>query len=1046
MTLRKLFLLLSAAITAMLLAIGGVTLGALDAFNAVTQAEQHRRDSMRFVEELREEVDLLGRLVSSYVSTADPRFLLYYYDILAVREGSKRAVEKWPASYWEQVVAGTRRYQPALAEPGQTLAERGSWLGLESREQHALRRVFQQTEQMKQTEQVAFAATQGLYDPNKREFVSESTPQPAFAARVLHENPYLQERAELALAVEELAALVDARTAGRTDDAAALLQRWIIAGLILLLGTLALLVFSYLYLRRHLLNPLTALHQTAEALAEGDFTARVGDLHGVAEVHSLAGTMDAMADAVNSDIARREANAAALSEARARAEVAAEAKSMFLANMSHEIRTPMNAILGMAYLAMKSGLPPRQHDYVSKIHGAARSLLGILNDILDFSKIEAGKVQLESTAFDVESVVQNALFMVQQRAEGKRVELILDYRLSGDFPDLQGDPLRIGQVLINLLSNAVKFTEAGHVRLVVDQLGQGEATRRIMFRVEDTGIGMSPEQLGRLFQEFTQADGSTTRKFGGTGLGLAISKRLVEAMGGDIRVDSVLGRGSAFQFMVELPVAVSTPALAPQLFGCHKTLVVDDYAAARESMAGILVLQGCARVDVAANGQEALARLRDAAATGQPYDLLLLDWMMPDLSGGEVIRQARAEGLPLPLRTVIVSAADAALLRAEPELSEVADVIQKPLLPNVLRRLCGCESASGLVAAVEAQRPLAGVRLLLVEDNLLNREVALDVLGEWGAQVDVAVDGENALKTLFSQRPETYQAVLMDIEMPVLDGIEATRRLRADPRYSNLPVIAMTAHALGEDLSQARAAGMNGQITKPFEPDALLASLRALQTSPEDTAASVTTSASEQQFLDALAQVPGLDAETLGRRFAGRMGFLARAMQHFAEDARGFITRLRAALIQGDLDGARRQAHSFKGLAGTFGLTTLQAAVLSLEGVVKSGNLEPAGEIAAVDELLQSIVPALVALPASVGESAPRVPRSEAYEVALARLRQRLSEGDGEAEDLWLTLRDEYGVRNSPRLRAALDRAIDQWSFDEALTLLDAGAHKGGGQ
>ena len=1048
MTLRKLFALVGATISAMLLVIGGVTLGALSAFNTATQAEQHRRDSVRFVQELRQEVDLLGRLVSSYVSTADPRFLLYYYDILAVREGSKRAVEKWPASYWEQVVAGTRRYQPALAEPGQTLAERGSWLGLETREQFALRRIFQLTELMKQTEQIAFAATQGLYDPQKREFVSESTPQREYAARVLHENRYLQERAEMALAVEELAALVDARTAGRMDDAVALLHRWIVAGLVLLLGTLTVLGVSYLYLRRHLLTPLTTLHQAATALADGDFSTRVGDVRGVDEVHALAGTMDAMADAVASDIARRDANAVALSEARARAEVAAEAKSMFLANMSHEIRTPMNAILGMAYLAMKSGLPPRQHDYVSKIHGAARSLLGILNDILDFSKIEAGKVELESTAFDVESVIQNALFMVQQRAEGKRVELILAYRLPGDFPDLQGDPLRIGQVLINLLSNAVKFTEAGHVRLVVDQQTSGGGLRQLCFRVEDTGIGMSPEQVGRLFQEFTQADGSTTRKFGGTGLGLAISKRLVEAMGGDIRVESVLGRGSVFEFSVGLPVAAGMPAVVPPCVACQKSLVVDDYAAARESMAGLLVLQGCALVDTAASGQEALVKLRAAEAAGQPYDLLLLDWSMSDLSGGEVIRQARAEGVSLPLRTVIVSAGDAALLRAESELSGVADVVQKPLLPSVLRRLCGSESTAGMVAMATdgVAPPLAGVRLLLVEDNLLNREVALDVLGEWGAAVDVAVDGENALKTLFSQRPDTYLAVLMDIEMPVLDGIEATRRLRADPRYAALPVIAMTAHAIGEDLNLALVAGMNGHITKPFEPDALLACLRGYRMQSGVVAEAPLTSVSEQQFVDALAAVPGLDAAVLGRRFAGRFGFLARALQHFSDDARGFVTQLRAALIQGDLDGARRQAHSFKGLAGTFGLGVLQAAVLALEEAIKSGNLEPTGEIAAVDALLQAVLPSLAALPATVGETAPQVARSETYEVALARLRQRLHEGDGEAEDLWLALRDDFAARHSLHLRAQIDRAIDQWRFDEALSLLDAGGNRGGGQ
>ncbi len=304
--------------------------------------------------------------------------------------------------------------------------------------------------------------------------VSEAEPQPEFANRLLHESRYLKLRADLAIAVAELAAQVDLRTRESLVTAGDKLQKSIVIALGFLIGAVAVLLFGYLYLRRHLLAPLTAMHRTAIALAEKSYGQRVGDVQGVEEVHALATTLDTMAAAIEADLQQREQVQRALRQARARAEVAAETKAIFLANMSHEIRTPMNAIIGMAYLALKSGLPPRQHDYVSKIHAAARSLLGILNDILDFSKIEAGKVVLEAVRFDLEGVIQNALFMVQEKAENRGLELMLDFRPVPTLRYLVGDQLRLGQVLINLLSNAVKFTEQGHVRLRVLTAERGD--------------------------------------------------------------------------------------------------------------------------------------------------------------------------------------------------------------------------------------------------------------------------------------------------------------------------------------------------------------------------------------------------------------------------------------------------------------------------------------------------------------------------------------------------------------------------------------------
>jgi len=763
-------------------------------------------------------------------------------------------------------------------------------------------------------------------------------------------------------------------------------------------------------------------------------------VHGVEEVRPLALTIESTAAASEADLGQREIAERALREARARAEVATEAKSIFLANMSHEIRTPMNAILGMAYLAMKSGLPPRQHDYVAKIHAAARSLLGILNDILDFSKIEAGKVVLEAAPFDFEAVVQNAFFMVQQRVENKRIELILNYRLPLNFPMLMGDQLRIGQILINLLSNAVKFTDAGYVRLEVSEVAADAGSCTLCCRVEDTGIGMTAEQIERLFQEFTQADGSTTRKYGGTGLGLSISKRLAQAMGGEIRVESSVDRGSRFDFVVPLPIA-PRPALEANAgpIACQRALVVDDYPAALESLVAILRQMGCPQVDAAASGTEALARLQAAKAQGAPYDLLLLDWMMPGMTGGELIETLRQRGMPLPVKTIVVSAADISLLRAEVTHPGVCEVIQKPLLPSVLRRLCADLAGPKASLPPEPAMPpaglLSGVQILLVEDNEINQQVASEILQGWGASVDLAANGQVALDLLLAKDPACYAVVLMDLEMPIMNGHEATLRLRADSRFRDLPIIAMTAHAAGPELDRVTAEGMNGHIVKPFEPDELLARLRPYlrQTLPPPLPMAVTAkSFAEAQFFAALSALPEVDGPVLQRRFNGRIPSLARSLGRFVEESRSFVSKLSSALRQGDLEAAGRQAHTFKGLAGTFAMTPLQMAAGELEAAIKAGGVEPSRELAAIEMLLEPLLVKLAGLRLADGGGHGSLAASKPAAV-LVQLRHYLGEGDGEAEVLWNSHRTSLAGLYTPLQLARIERAISQWNFEEAL-------------
>jgi signal transduction histidine kinase/CheY-like chemotaxis protein len=1039
MNLRRGFLTVATSLSGLLFIIAGITWAALNAFNHATEQEQHRQNSLTLMSDVRHEVDLLGRLVNSYVSTADPRFLHYYYDILGIREGSKFRPENLPPAFWDQIIAGSKPYLLPAGPQALSLVMQTHKLEFDAQEQAIVSRILTLTEQMKRIEQVAFAATQGLYDPEQDEFVSETKPQREFANQLLHRADYLKLRADLALTVEELSNLVDTRTQSSLTNATRLLENWIIASLGMLALTLLWLIFGYHYLRRNLLKPLTALHQTATALAGKAYNERVGKIRGVDEVKTLATTIDGMAAAIEADIGQREITQRELGEARARAEVATQAKSIFLANMSHEIRTPMNAILGMAYLALKSGLPARQHEQVNKIHGAAKTLLGILNDILDFSKIEAGKIELESTPFALEEVTRNALGMIQQRASEKQLELILHYPNPIDSCQFMGDSLRLGQILINLLSNAVKFTETGHVALRIEETVIDADNVQLSIAIEDTGIGMTPAQIEQLFQEFSQADGSTTRKYGGTGLGLSISKRLVEAMGGEIKVTSVVDRGSCFAFSVNLPRSAVTPNNAcPTQFTSRRALVVDDYEPSRASMAGLLCQLGWTTVDTANCGNDAVARLQSAAEHGESYDLLLLDWLMPGLSGREVLDTLHARQIPLPARSIVISALDASLLRDEVAALGIPEVLQKPLLPDMLshpQALNELQLPPALGYVENHEQPLAGMRILVVDDDSTNRLIADELLRDWGAEVVLETDGAAAVKTLFAHQPEHFNLVLMDLEMPIMNGHAATQHLRADPRFAELPVLAMTAYAVGPELELALNEGMNGHIPKPFDPDELLALLCAYQRKPKSQAAIEKPGAAGDMPAQLLA-IPELDLAALNHRFQGRSAFLRRMLHQFSADFGNFTQAQQDFLLRGDTESALRQAHSLKGLAGTFGMARLQRAALAAEHVLRIDGTLPQTVEQVLSEELSVVLAAISQLDQPA--NADKVKHADAQEarLLLARLRHFLEEADGEAENLWANHKAQFSTLFSLSEIARIDRAISNWDFDQALAAL----------